>query len=137
MRSIELVFDDSTESVIRSDWARLAVAGIPSLAGHASASNRPHITLAAGPDLPLSGHQILSGSGHHILAGHPGGLWRDLPFDVEFSGMQVFAAAAGKYVLARSLVMTGPLFHLHRALHEGITEAAPLTLPDAWTPHVT
>lgn len=123
MRSIELVFDDSTDSIIRSDWARMAAAGIPSLAGHTSASNRPHITLAAGHDLPLSGHD--------------GGLWQELPVDVEFSGVQVFAAAAGKYVLARSVVMTGLLFDLHRTLHEGLPDAVPLTRPGAWTPHVT
>lgn len=51
MRSIELVFDDDTESAIRADWVRLAEAGLPSLASHTGASNRPHLTLAAGAEL--------------------------------------------------------------------------------------
>jgi 2'-5' RNA ligase len=129
MRSIELVFDESTDSIVRADWARLAAAGIPSLAGHTSDSNRPHITLAAGSNLPDRGYLL--------LPGQAGGLWHGLPIGVEFSGMQVFAAAAGKYVLARSVVMTGPLFDLHSTLHECLPEAVPLTRPGAWTPHVT
>lgn len=122
MRSIELVFDDSTDSAIRADWSRLAAAGIPSLAGHTSPSNSPHITLATGSDLPVAGHARL---------------WEELPLDVELPGVQVFAAGSGKYVLARSVLMTAALFGLHRSLHEGLPEALPLTRPDAWTPHVT
>lgn len=122
MRSIELVFDDATDSAIRADWSRLAATGIPSLAGHTAPSNSPHITLAAGAGLPVALHARF---------------WEDLPLDVELSGVQVFPAGAGKYVLARSVVMSAALFGLHRSLHEDLPEALPLTRPDAWTPHVT
>lgn len=122
MRSIELVFDDSTDSAIRADWSRLAAAGIPSLAGHTSPSNSPHITLAAGAALP---------------AAVPPGLEGALPLDIVFSGVLVFPAGAGKYVLARAVVMAGRLLDLHRDLHAGLSESLPLTRPGNWTPHVT
>ncbi|MBT2568044.1 2'-5' RNA ligase family protein [Arthrobacter sp. ISL-85] len=121
MRSIELVFDDSTDSLVRADWTRLEAAGLPSLAAHTSPSNSPHITLAAGVDLQAGGE----------------GPWQALPIDIAFSGAVVFPAGTGKYVLARSVLLTAPLLDLHRHLHQGLSGALPLTLPGAWTPHVT
>lgn len=122
MRSIELVFDESTDSIIRADWSRLADAGLPSLAGHSSPSNSPHITLAAGPGLQFSS------------CDDP---WQALPIDIEFSGAVLFRAGTGKYVLARSVVLATSLLELHRRLHQEVSGALPLTLPGAWTPHVT
>lgn len=121
MRSIELVFDGPTESLVRADWARLAAAGLPSLAGHTSPSNSPHITLAAGTDLVATRE----------------GPWEVLPVDVTFSGAVVFPAGAGKYFLARAVLPTAPLLDLHGILHQGLSGALPLTCPGAWTPHVT
>jgi hypothetical protein len=51
MRSIELTFDPSLESAIRAEWAALESAGLPNLGRHPHASNRPHLTLAAGAEL--------------------------------------------------------------------------------------
>jgi len=121
MRSIELVFDSSTDSLIRADWVRLQAAGLPSLAAHTSPSNRPHITLAAGADLRADGD----------------GQWQALPMDITFSGAIVFPAGPGRYVLARAVLLTAPLLDLHRRLHRDLSGALPLTLPGAWTPHVT
>jgi 2'-5' RNA ligase len=123
MRSIELTFDAATDTRIRSDWARLAEAGVPSLAAHTAPSNRPHITLAAGAGLQLSG------DGQALL--------QMLPVPVEFSGVLVFPGGPGKYVLSRSIVLTRRLLELHRRVHEVAPGAVPLTRPDAWTPHVT
>ena len=121
MRSIELVFDDSTDSLIRADWARLQAAGLPSLAGHTSPSNSPHITLAAGVDLQLDRE----------------GPWQSMPIRIAFSGAIVFPAGPGKYVLARAVLLSTPLLDLHGRLHHCLSGALPLTLPGAWTPHVT
>ncbi|WP_045731882.1 2'-5' RNA ligase family protein [Pseudarthrobacter chlorophenolicus] len=122
MRSIELVFDDDTESAIRADWVRLAGAGLPSLASHTGASNRPHLTLAAGAELSVPPLHAFEGA---------------FPLAAAFSGAQVFAAGRDKYVLARSVVLTIPLRKAHQRLHRGIGGAVPQTLPGAWTPHVT
>jgi 2'-5' RNA ligase len=116
-----LVFDDRTDSLIRADWARLQAAGLPSLAAHTSPSNSPHITLAAGGELEFTAE----------------GTWQALPLDITFSGAIVFPAGAGKYVLARSVLLSAPLLDLHGRLHQDISGALPLTLPGAWTPHVT
>ena len=123
MRSIELTFEEATDSLIRADWARLAEAGLPSLATHSSPSNRPHITLAAGENLEIG----------------PGAenLWGRLPIDVRFSGLVLFPAAPGRYVLARLVVLSQGLLDLHRRLHRRCPGAFANTLPDAWTPHVT
>ena len=124
MQSIELTFGDSTDSAIRSDWARLAEAGIPSLAGHTSPSNSPHITLAAGPDLRLPDTF--------------GDVWQQfLPLNIGFPGVHIFPARPGTYVLARSVAVARPLLELHRVLHGHVSGSLPLTLPDGWTPHVT
>jgi 2'-5' RNA ligase len=128
MRSIELTFDDTTEARIRLDWATLADAGVPSLAGHTAPSNRPHLTLAAGADLQLSG-------GMHDVAGI-------LPVPLAFSGILVFPGGTfpggtGKYVLARSLVLTQRLLEIHRLVQDHAAGALALTMPGAWTPHVT
>ncbi|PNI08233.1 hypothetical protein CXX84_12630 [Arthrobacter sp. AFG7.2] len=123
MRSIELTFEDAIDARIRADWAMLAGAGVPSLAGHTGQSNRPHVTLAAGPDLKLSDR----------VQDIP----RMLPVRTEFSGVLVFPGGPGKYVLARSVVLTRQLLELHRFVHAEAAGATHLTLPDAWTPHVT
>lgn len=123
MHSVELTFEGSTDALIRTDWARLAEAGLPSLAGHTSPSNRPHITLAAGNSLEI-------GPG----AEDP---WARLPIDVRLSGLVLFPAASGKYVLARLVVLSDALLELHRSLHQQCTGAAAHTLPQAWIPHVT
>ena len=121
MRSVEFVFDDRTDSLIRADWARLQAAGLPSLAAHTSPSNSPHITLAAGGELEFTAE----------------GPWQALPLDIIFSGAIVFPAGAGRYVLARSVLLSAPLLDLHRRLHQDLSGALPLTLPGSWTPHVT
>lgn len=123
MRSIELTFAGAADARIRADWATLAGAGVPSLAGHTAPSNSPHITLAAGTDLQLSleAQAVL----------------RILPVGIEFSGVLVFPGGPGKYVLARSVVPTQQLVELHRLVHAEVAGALPFTRPDSWTPHVT
>ena len=46
-QSVELLLDEGLDALVRSDWDALAVAGLPSQGRHRSASNRPHVTLAA------------------------------------------------------------------------------------------
>ncbi|WP_455834523.1 2'-5' RNA ligase family protein [Pseudarthrobacter siccitolerans] len=123
MRSIELTFDGSLDALIRSDWARLADAGLPSLASHTTPSNRPHITLAAGNSL--------------VLDAGAQDVWAGLPVDARFSGVVVFPSQQGKYVLARLVVLSKALLELHAGLHRFSTGAFANTMPGSWTPHVT
>jgi 2'-5' RNA ligase len=123
MRSIELTFDASLDALIRSDWARLADAGLPSLASHTAPSNRPHITLAAGNSLSLDADAR--------------DVWGGLPVEARFSGVVVFPSPQGRYVLARLVVLSNALLELHAGLHRRCTGAFANTTPGSWTPHVT
>ncbi|WP_458781980.1 2'-5' RNA ligase family protein [Arthrobacter sp. D3-16] len=123
MRSVELTFGESTDSLIRMDWARLLEAGLPSLATHTSPSNRPHITLAAGNSLALGADAQ--------------DLWGGLPIVIRFSGLVLFPAGSGSCVLARLVVPAEGLLQLHARLHQQCAGAFANTLPDSWTPHVT
>jgi 2'-5' RNA ligase len=123
MRSIELTFNDPLDALVRADWARLADAGLPSLASHTAPSNRPHITLAAGKELSCD-------------AGVQDPLGR-LPLEVQFSGVVLFPAHHGTFVLARLVVPSTPLLVLHAEVHHQCNGAFANTRPDAWTPHVT
>lgn len=121
MRSIELTFDEESDAAVRAEWARLADADLPSLASHTAPSNSPHATLAAGADLAFLKPMD----------------WGALPLEVEFGGILLFPAAKGRFVLARSLAVTGALLALHRTLHEAVGGAVDRTLPGRWSPHVT
>jgi hypothetical protein len=121
MRSIEVTFDPATDAAIRSDWATLAEAGLPSLASHTSASNRPHISLAVGPSLEPGDADI----------------FHTLPLALRFAGFTTFSPRRGAFVLARSVIVSRALLELHDALHSTLHDALDITLPDRWTPHVT
>ncbi|NQX12610.1 2'-5' RNA ligase family protein [Microbacteriaceae bacterium VKM Ac-2855] len=118
MRSIEVTFDDATEQRIRDDWSALAAAGLPSLAAHTGASNRPHLTLAAGPELLPPEHIPPT------------------PTAITFGSLLLFPHRE-RFVLAWGVVLTRELDALHRALLARVEGALPTSLPDAWTPHVT
>jgi hypothetical protein len=116
VRSIEMTFDETTEARIRDDWRRLAEAGLPSLASHTAASNRPHLTLVAGAD----------------LAPPTGPLLR--PATIHFAGLLLFPHR-DRYVLAWSVVRGPALDRVQRELRQ--PEVLPTSQPDAWTPPVT
>ncbi|NQX25998.1 2'-5' RNA ligase family protein [Microbacteriaceae bacterium VKM Ac-2854] len=116
MRSIEMTFDAATEARLRDDWARLAEAGLPSLALHTAASNRPHVTLVAGADLA-------------VPTGVPA-----LPAAIDFAGLLLFPHG-DRFVLAWSVVRSRELDELQRSVWH--PDALPTSQPDAWTPHVT
>ena len=125
MRSLELTLDPAGDETARADWRALTEAGLPSLALHTAASNRPHVTLAAGPDL-----QIDERAAAEITAAV-------LPLSLSFSGLLLFPGATGRVVLVRAVVLSDGLSALHRELLAVTTGAVPTTLPGGWTPHVT
>ena len=123
MRSIELTFDEETEARVRADWAALAAIGLPSLAGHTGATNRPHLTLAAGEDLS-DGQELRDAVAM-------------LPLELTFGGVILFGESRRGVVLARQVVTSSALLELHRRAHDAAPGAVDLTRPDNWTPHVT
>jgi hypothetical protein len=60
VRTVELLCSPELEEAVRAAWARLAVAGLPSLARHTHPTNRPHLTLASVDDFPPGVEQRLA-----------------------------------------------------------------------------
>jgi 2'-5' RNA ligase len=135
VQSVELLFDRVTEDGVRAAWVSLHEAGLPSLAAHPGATNRPHVTLAVAHAGLDAAAPRLAGALSRWLA--PPGL------HVTLGGLVLFGGARRRWVLARGVVPSRALQAMHEAVHEEIGAAAPrvttepLTRPDAWCPHVT
>jgi hypothetical protein len=137
VQSIELLLDEQSESALRGAWTALADAGLPSLATHTGASNRPHVTVAvtegAGFAAAEQGLRAvfegwdLAGAGLAAVVGAP----------------VLFGGHRGRWVVARQVVPSRPLLTLHSAVHRALRLHVPdaaadeQTAPDRWTPHVT
>lgn len=124
VRSIELTLSPASDAEIRSAWTALADAGLPSLAAHTSETNRPHLTLAAGPS--LESPEALPAPPASLLLGG----WT--LFD-----SRPAADGSARFVLVRAVVLDGALATFHRAVHAAAPGAVPTTLPDGWSPHLT
>lgn len=120
MRSVELLLDPESEARLRAQWEALETAGLPSLALHTSASNRPHVTLLAGRELTPP---------------EPGALG-PLPASVDLGAVLLFPHS-GRFVLAWGVVRSPALDALHARAVRLMPGAVPTSLPEAWTPHVS
>lgn len=120
--AIELLLDPKAEAEIRAEWEALAARGMSSLAGHTSASNRPHITLVARVGLPKVDPRVLA----------------DIPSFPITLGAPLLFGAGERRVLARSIVPTAELLALRAAVRSavGTGDDAPHTAPGEWMPHV-
>lgn len=118
MRSVDITFDDPLDAAVRDLWTALSDVGLPSLASHRGASNRPHITLAVGPGLELIGRPRLR------------------PLAVRLGGAVLFPRRSGA-VLALGVAPTPELLDLHGRVSSSVTGGLDHTRPGAWTPHVT
>ncbi|MFE9770923.1 2'-5' RNA ligase family protein [Streptomyces sp. NPDC005931] len=129
MRTVELLLDEGAELAVREAWRRLADAGLPSQARHRSPTNRPHLTLAACPELTAPIRWELA----EVAAA--------LPLPVHFTGVVRFERPTS--VLAWALDRTCALAGLHRRVWGAVTSDSPpgtlnpLHEPGRWNPHVT
>ncbi len=124
VHSIELLFDRDTEAVIRSIWAGLATAGIPS---HAPAG-RPHVTLAVAERIAPDVDALLRPVAQR------------LPLGCAVGASLVFGRSNA--VLARLIVPTAELLALHAEVQRicgpyVLPGPMPNSLPGQWTAHVT
>jgi 2'-5' RNA ligase len=137
VQSIELLFDEETETRLRAAWSRLAEAGLPSLANHGSDSNRPHVTVAVTEG---TGFEAAADGLRAVLEG-----WdvAGRGFGAVVGAPVLFGGYKHRWVLARQIVPSRPLLTLHAAVHRALAEHAPdaavvdQTRPDGWTPHAT
>lgn len=121
--SLELVFDETSDAVIRREWDALVAADLPSQARHTGASNRPHITLL-----------VRSALGDPDLSA----LAADLPLRLTLGAPLIFGAGRSR-VIARSVIPSVSLLDFHARVHAlaGPGDDAMYTQPGAWTAHVT
>lgn len=125
--SVELLLDPPSELFLLEDWAALEAEGLPNQSRHQSASNSPHITLAAAARIDGRYDGDLAAAA------------ADTPVELTTAGFLVFPTRR-KFVLARQVVVDTALSGLHRRIWfalEGVTEVVPTTVRGAWTPHIT
>jgi 2'-5' RNA ligase len=136
VQSVELLFDDATESALRQAWDMLHAAGLPSLATNHNDSNRPHVTVAvaeAGLERAVDALRAVF-AGRELAA-------RGLAATV--GGVVLFGGYRHRFVLARAIVLSRPLQTLHSAVHGALDIQVPEAdvpanvRPDEWTPHAT
>lgn len=126
VQSVELVLDDVLDREVRSEWALLLEADLPSQARHTGESNAPHVTLGVADNVDDAAEAVL----RSVRLGSDE--------TVRLGGLLVFAGRTS--VLSRAVVPTQSLLAMQRAVHEalaGMPGQPPTTVPGAWTPHVT
>ena len=129
VHSVELLFDADSDAAVRAVWDELAKAGIRSLAGHRSPTNRPHVTVTVAEHVDDSVDEAL-----RPLLDH-------LPLDCVIGAPLLFGAGPVT-TLARLVVPSAELMALHADVHRvSVAHMAQGPLPHAdpgqWTPHVT
>lgn len=129
VRTVELLLDEAAELAVREAWRRLADAGLPSQARHRSPTNRPHVTLAACPELTAPIRWELA----EVAAA--------LPLPVRFTGLVRFERPTS--VLAWSLDPDPAMAGLQRKVWEAVASdsppgsLSPFHEPGRWSPHIT
>lgn len=125
VQSVELLLDDETEQRVVAQWSALADAGLASQARHRSPSNRPHVTLAAVPELDEAADERVASL-----------LRAALPLPAYVGPVSVFGQ--DPVVLVRLVVASRALLDLQAAVAEVVGAPADgVAAPGRWVPHVT
>jgi hypothetical protein len=111
--TVELLPDARLEDGVRRLWDRLRDAGLPSLATHSQASNRPHLTV------------LTAGS----LDGLPA---LPLPVPAELTRVTLLGRA-----LVRLVTPTPELERIHGEVWSALADPDAWPGPTEWTPHVS
>lgn len=125
VQSVEMLLSADLDAAVRSEWALLAAAGVPSQADHTGASNAPHVTVAVADHVDAATDDRLRA----LRLGRP---------EVVLGGMLVFPGR--RSVLARLVVPSAALLEVHAAVADALGDVEQLSehlAPGRWTPHVT
>ncbi|MEU0128459.1 2'-5' RNA ligase family protein [Streptomyces sp. NPDC006289] len=129
MHSVELLPDERTETAVRDVWARMARAGLPSMAAHRHPTNRPHLTLATA-EILLPDTRARLGEALAVL-----------PVPLRLDGLVRFTGR--RQVLAWAVGPDEALLRLHETVWHilrgspGSGPPDPLLDPARWVPHLT
>lgn len=121
LSSLEALLDDASDRAVRDLWTALDEAGLPSQAQHRGASNAPHLTLLAAPQIEA----VHLDAAVDVL----GPL---IPATVDVSGYAVFGDGA-RHTLALLCAVRPRL----TVAVEQLTEAVGAGQGRAWAPHLT
>ncbi len=129
VHSVELLFDAETDASVREIWDDLAGAGIRSLAGHRSPTNRPHVTMTVAARMGDEVNEVL----------RP--MLDRLPLPCVIGAPMLFGAGQA-VTLVRLVVPSADLLAMHADVHRVcmpylVKGALPHANPGRWTPHVT
>jgi hypothetical protein len=119
LHALELLPDDAGEAAVRREWQALRDAGLPSQLDHTGASNAPHLTLLAAPDVRKAAELAVERFGAL------------LPLEVRAAGLLVFGRH--KLTLARAVDVPDDLL----AAVLDLRAATPDLPHQGWLPHVT
>lgn len=121
MHSIELLPDAEGMRSIRRSWQALNTAGLPSMLDHTKASNSPHVTLIAIPEIGADDERLAA----EMFA-------KLLPIRAELSGLAVLGGGK-KVILARLVTMPDEVIAAVLKLRASTGGHS----HDGWLPHVT
>ncbi|HEV2783266.1 MAG TPA: 2'-5' RNA ligase family protein [Actinophytocola sp.] len=127
-QALEFFFDDDADRAVRTLWARLDQAGVPSLATRTHGRHRPHVTFALAGAIPAGARDALRTDLRRLAIPR---LW--------LSTLGVFTPVENVLVLAA--VVDTELLAVHSAVHDALAGRvrAPSAyyLPGSWVPHCT
>ena len=129
VHSVELLFDAETDAAVRRLWDDLTDAGVRSLAGSTSPSNRPHVTLS------VADH--MDDARQRRAASAAGACCR-----CRARSARRCCSDSGPFTLVRLVIPSAELLALQAAVHEVClphmsSGPLPHADPGHWTPHVT
>lgn len=127
-QALEFLFDPDADAAVRSLWARLERAGVPSLATRTHGRHRPHVTFALAGAIPPATRDALRADLRQLSIPR---LW--------LSTLAAFATIENVLMLAA--VVDTELLAVHSAVHDilagRVKQPSAYYLPGSWVPHCT
>ena len=127
-QGLVFLFDPDADAAVRSLWARLERAGVPSLATHTHRKHRPHVTFAMAGSIPAATRDALRADLRQLSIPR---LW--------LSTLAAFATVDNVLMLAA--VVDTELLAVHSAVHDvlagRVRQPSAYYLPGSWVPHCT
>lgn len=127
-QGLVFLFDPDADAAVRSLWARLEKAGVPSLATHTHGRHRPHVTFALGGSIPAATRDALRADLRQLSIPR---LWLNT----------LGAFSTIENVLMLAAVVDTELLAVHSAVHDilagRVRQPSAYYLPGSWVPHCT
>jgi 2'-5' RNA ligase len=126
-QSVELLFDQRAEEIIRAAWERLAEVGLPSeYRAPESLHHRPHLTLFAADEIAAESEERLPG----LVSG--------LALKLQIGAPMFFAQGRRRFILVRHVPASVPLLEVQRRVaHACRADDKGQFGPARWSPHIT